>query len=384
MTKLITNDLVNLVNETATVNSINNNFAAVETAMENTLSRDGTSPNAMGADLDMNNRRILNLPTPTAPNDVVRFQDLTLTYLSNTTLSPTPVLADAHKVLKINTAGDAYTFSGILIDASNNLTIPASGNFVITQGNATVTNGNIVVTLGGVTLTSGNLLLSSGDVTLTNGNIVQTLGNHTLTSGSLVLTAGNATLTAGHLSLDNGYIDITEQSAPSSPSANVGRIYVKDNSTVTDLYFKDNAGLETRLSVHPATQSIQETGTATDSYVTPGVQKHNPLHPKAWAKVTGGASPVLTASSGFASVSRPALGRILLTMSTAMSSANYCIMATVERASTLLTVANTLHCTVRNATPTTTTFELECYDNTATTNLAVDPTAWYVTILGDQ
>ena len=321
MTKLVTNDLVNMVNETATVNNINNNFAAVEVAVENTLSRDGTAPNSMGADLDLNGHRILNLPTPTAPNDVVRFQDLTLTYLSNTTLSPTPVLADAHKVLKINTAGTEYTFSGVLIDASNNVTIPATSNLTLTQGNVI---------------------------------------------------------------LPNGYVDLTEIAAPASPAVNVGRIYVRDNTTVTDLYFKDSAGLETKVTTKSASQAQQETGTATDVYVTPSVQKHNPTHPKAWAKITGGATPILAAHSGFFSVSRPALGRILLTMSTAMATSDYAIMVTVERASTLLTVANTLQCSVRNATPTTTTFELECYDNTATTNLAVDPTAWYVTILGDQ
>jgi hypothetical protein len=332
----------------------------------------------------MNSQRILNLPTPTAPTDVVRLQDLEITYLEDTAISPSPVLADAHKIVKINTAGTAYTFSGVLIDASNNLTVPATGNFVITQGNCTLTNGNVVVTLGGVTLTSGNLLLSSGNATLTSGNLVLTSGNATLTAGNLTLTNGNVVHTAGNHTMSNGYLDIQEIAAPSSPSADVGRIYVKDNSGVTDLYFKDNAGTETKLSSKVASAAEQETGTATDVYVTPGVQARNPTHPKAWAKVTGGASPALTASSGFTSVSRPALGRILLTMSTAMSSANYCIMATIERASTALTVANTLQCTVRNATPTTTTFELECFDNTATTNVAVDPTAWYVTVLGDQ
>jgi len=64
MAKLVTSDLVNLDNRTAAVSTINNNFAAVETAMENTLSRDGTSPNAMGASLDMNSNAIINLPDP--------------------------------------------------------------------------------------------------------------------------------------------------------------------------------------------------------------------------------------------------------------------------------------------------------------------------------
>lgn len=321
MSKLTTSDLVNLSNETSTVNTINNNFTATEVAMENTLSRDGTSPNAMGADLDLDQHRILNLPTPTAPTDVVRLQDLTLTYLANTTLSPTPTVGDAHKIIKINTAGTAYTFSGVLIDASNNVTIPATSNLVLTQGNLTLTNG---------------------------------------------------------------YFDFKEISVPANPAADVYRLYIKDNGGVTTLYARDSAGLETMLSVQPASASDMETATSVTTRVTPGIMHRHPGMPKAWAKVTGTTSPVLTSNYGFASVSRPALGRILLTLSTAMSSANYCIQATVERAATALTVANTLKCSVRNATPTTTTFELECMDSTATTNVAVDPTSWFVTVWGDQ
>lgn len=39
---------------------LNANFDAIETAFENTLSLDGSVPNAMGADLDMNGNQILN------------------------------------------------------------------------------------------------------------------------------------------------------------------------------------------------------------------------------------------------------------------------------------------------------------------------------------
>jgi len=44
----------------ASVAALNANFDAIEEALENTLSLDGTSPNAMDADLDMNGHRILN------------------------------------------------------------------------------------------------------------------------------------------------------------------------------------------------------------------------------------------------------------------------------------------------------------------------------------
>lgn len=62
MAKLSLSDLVNITGqETAAITAINNNSTAIETALENTLSRDGTSPNTMGADFDMNLHDILNV-----------------------------------------------------------------------------------------------------------------------------------------------------------------------------------------------------------------------------------------------------------------------------------------------------------------------------------
>lgn len=76
MTKITLNDLSSLTsNEQSAVNLINANNALIETASDNTLSRDGTSPNQMLADLDMNSQRILNLPTPSAGTDPLRLQD---------------------------------------------------------------------------------------------------------------------------------------------------------------------------------------------------------------------------------------------------------------------------------------------------------------------
>ena len=69
--------LVNLNNQSSAIANINNNMAAIQTAMEKTLSRDGTSPNAMQSSLDMNGNHILNLPTPTQSTDAVRLQDIT-------------------------------------------------------------------------------------------------------------------------------------------------------------------------------------------------------------------------------------------------------------------------------------------------------------------
>lgn len=76
MAKLTTADLENLQNESTAVSTLNSNFTLVETALENTVSRDGTSPNEMSADFDMNSNRILNLPAPIAMQEPLRLQDL--------------------------------------------------------------------------------------------------------------------------------------------------------------------------------------------------------------------------------------------------------------------------------------------------------------------
>lgn len=60
----------------ATPAKLTSNNDAVEEAFENTLSRDGTSPNQMEAHLDMNSNRILNLPSPGAGSDAARWSDV--------------------------------------------------------------------------------------------------------------------------------------------------------------------------------------------------------------------------------------------------------------------------------------------------------------------
>lgn len=62
MAKLTLNDVSNITGaESAAISTLNNNSSLVEAALENTLSRDGTTPNQMNADFDMNSNDILNV-----------------------------------------------------------------------------------------------------------------------------------------------------------------------------------------------------------------------------------------------------------------------------------------------------------------------------------
>lgn len=70
--KVTTTPLTNLQLEQSAINTINNNVVTLANAFDNTLSRDGTSPNTMLSDLDMNNNQILNLPAATTDAEPVR------------------------------------------------------------------------------------------------------------------------------------------------------------------------------------------------------------------------------------------------------------------------------------------------------------------------
>ncbi len=76
MSKLTLSNVTNLSNPHSSTLTINNNSDAIEIALENTLSRDGTGPNQMGADLDMDSNNILNLPVPVADTNPVRLLEL--------------------------------------------------------------------------------------------------------------------------------------------------------------------------------------------------------------------------------------------------------------------------------------------------------------------
>lgn len=77
MTKITLTALGNLQNESTAVNAINSNSATIVAAMDNTLSRDGTSPNQMNATLDMNSNKVINLPVPSSATEPLRLSDLT-------------------------------------------------------------------------------------------------------------------------------------------------------------------------------------------------------------------------------------------------------------------------------------------------------------------
>lgn len=76
MSKITLNNLDSLTNESTALTALNTNFATIQDAIDNLLSRDGTSPNTIEANLDMNSFRIQNLPEAVDPTEPVRLGDI--------------------------------------------------------------------------------------------------------------------------------------------------------------------------------------------------------------------------------------------------------------------------------------------------------------------
>lgn len=76
MTKIALNNVGSLVDAITAQTTINNNNAVIVTAFDNTLSRNGLSPNTMGATLDMNSNAIINLPVAVDPTSPVRLLEV--------------------------------------------------------------------------------------------------------------------------------------------------------------------------------------------------------------------------------------------------------------------------------------------------------------------
>lgn len=63
-------------NDTAATSLINENFSTIQAAIDNSISRDGSTPNFMNAILDMNSYRIINAGEAVDENDVVTLKTL--------------------------------------------------------------------------------------------------------------------------------------------------------------------------------------------------------------------------------------------------------------------------------------------------------------------
>lgn len=192
MTKVTLNDLDNLENQASAVSLLNANNATIETAFDNTLSRDGTTPNTMGANLDMNSNQILNLPAPATATSPVRLQDVTGT----ATIDSVPPVGTSGAVVGLLNANNTH---------SGNNTFSGTNAFAAITGTTVTTTSTITSSGGGIGYTTG----AGGTVTQSTSKSTGVTLNK-LTGLITLNSAALASATSVSFLLTNSFIAATD------------------------------------------------------------------------------------------------------------------------------------------------------------------------------
>lgn len=206
MAKLTLTNIANLQNESTAVTAMASNNAATIAAVENTVSRDGTTPNHMNADFDMNGNRIINLPDATTAQEPATFSQLqayvdaveggAVIDAEYLTLSTDGVLSNE----RVLTAGNHITFADT--GAGGTLTVDVNET-TLNADTATLTNKTVDLASNTLTGTRAqfNTALSDDNFATLTGS--ETLTNKTLTSPSITTPTGIVKGDVGLGNVDN-------------------------------------------------------------------------------------------------------------------------------------------------------------------------------------
>jgi hypothetical protein len=246
------------------VGTINANNALLETALENTLSRDGTTPNTMSADLDMNSQQITNLPTPTANS-----HGASKLYV-DTLIAAVQSAGDFSAALSYDFT-NTIDFSGVVVmdqtlDVAGLATFTGGVRFADSAGTDYLNSSHdgtdllwafTQTTDWQITGAANVMFLESppiyiyGDVTNGNANDFVVFN---LTTSQFLIQTGGSDLGAVDIKLSpneqvyiNGNLSLFEATAAPADTAGYGQLWVKNDAPNT-LWFTDDAGTDYQVS----------------------------------------------------------------------------------------------------------------------------------------
>jgi hypothetical protein len=202
MAKLTLSDIASLTNEQTFISSTNANYTLIEEVLENTLSRDGTSPNTMDADFDMDSNRILNLPAATSSTEPVRKSEFDSTIAGLTVDGDGNVIGPGSAV-----SGNLASFngtSGVIIQDAGSFASLLSGTALDDETDVTSAS---TANIGGTSTVRVRITGSTGPITsfgtsVSRIRIVRFAStptvNHNATS-LVLIGAANRTMAAGDI-----------------------------------------------------------------------------------------------------------------------------------------------------------------------------------------
>lgn len=173
--KITLGSIASFQNDTTAAAQYNANNAIIITGVDNTLSRDGTSPNQMSAPIDMNSRPIINLPAPSSLGEPLRLADV------NSVISVIPTFGNVSQL--------RYTFKSVNFNSANTdnvlpITLPPGATIWRCNG-GNVFNASSVITTATIGLFTG-----AGGTGITIGS------NQTVTISSIAPNTNGNTYTA--------------------------------------------------------------------------------------------------------------------------------------------------------------------------------------------
>lgn len=144
MAKLTLSDITSGYQTLAIYNA---NNALIEAAIENTLSRDGTSPNQMEASIDMNSNHVQNIAQLTATSFILNGQVITPASVLATALdAPDVSYTPTNPAGPLTTLQDALDDDYMRNDRNESLTGTFTASGLITAQASLAVTGNITVT----------------------------------------------------------------------------------------------------------------------------------------------------------------------------------------------------------------------------------------------
>lgn len=175
MSKISLTTVGSLIEASTAATVINNNFSAIQTAFDNTYSRDGTSPNTLTSTLDINSHQVLNLPQPATANSPLRLRDLN-SFIGGGIVTNIPQGGTIHQALGKNSGadydvtwlsipaliGNVFDLTGITVTGGtftgSTLTSPAITTPAITNATFTGAGNSLTVTGKGLFTSSGGIV----------------------------------------------------------------------------------------------------------------------------------------------------------------------------------------------------------------------------------
>jgi hypothetical protein len=217
MAKLILRQLADLEDKESAVNNINLNSEDIEAAIENTLSRDGTSPNQMNADLDMNGRRMMNLPYPNSPTEPLRKGDSFTTEEAQAFIQAASDSADAAATSATNAESSATSASGSASAASTSATNAANS---ATNAANSATSASSSASSAGTSATNAADSATSASTSASSASTSETNAASSASSASTSATNAANSASAASTSETNAASSASAASTSATSAAN--------------------------------------------------------------------------------------------------------------------------------------------------------------------